>query len=157
MLHPPMHLMNYRETACCIIILTTACRSLSSNARSTSSSPSVFCTNLSVTILFSSRVFTFSFSLTWERIGVHRFVCSQVLSTETIFIELCSAERWILSKLHNWGIHSLCFSLYWVLHKPRQLPAPCRTFSSFGMPKKEKLLLLLLSFCPQHGWLTVAK
>lgn len=64
-------------------------RNLSSNTRSTSS-PSLFSPTLVLPCWVSSCVF--SFSLTRERLGVRRFICSQVLSAEK-FLESSTTPR----------------------------------------------------------------
>lgn len=90
----PMHFMNYRETKLLYItVLTMAC--ISALMLGALPPPPHSAPRLSVTILFSPYVFTFSFSLTRETIDVRRFVCTQVISIEIVYIELCSAERLI--------------------------------------------------------------
>lgn len=89
-----MHFMNYTKTVCSIIVITTACRRiLALMLRAPLPPPPSFAPTL--VLPCCSSIFTFFFFLTWERIGVHRFVCFQVLRFE----KFCSAEKLISSGL----------------------------------------------------------
>lgn len=103
---------------------------------------------------FSSHDFTSSYSLAWKNIVLHRYY-SQVLSIEK--------SLWGFTVLRGQSHLGPCWGV--TCHVPATghvaPPAPAHLHLLHLFPcrvqKREKLLLLPLSFCPQHIWLRVAR